>query len=437
VKDRRHRKAAPPETASVRRRSPGKSNTGAKPGQTAILRKDVVRIPPDIAARVRAGHPWIFRDALGLRSPNVAAGTVIEVTDTRGAFVAWALFDPDGPIALRVATRREAERPVGDYFARVVAAAQARRARLLPGIAGGELSAYRVLSGDSEGFPGAAVERYGDYLVVQHYTAASVALREPLYDALEAALRPRAIYEQHRQRPLSGEGPRPPAVLARGELAPPDVEVREGDARFLVDVTAPQNVGLFCDLREGRAVVRALARDQRVLNLFSFTGAFSVYAALGGASEVASIDLAAKGHARARQNFERSGLDPERGQEYYAEDVFKMLAKLESRGRKFDVVVCDPPTFSQAKGRVFAALKDWAELGHAVLSVLEPGGVFMACSNTAKLAADDLERALGEGATRAGTRLVVARRVGLPPDYPVAAGFGDGHYLKCAVTVRD
>src|SRR5262249_49900787 len=148
----------------------------------------------------------------------------------------------------------------------------------------------------------------------------------------------------------------------------------EGDAHFLVDPTAPHNVGLFPDLRLGREAVRALAKGARVLNLFSYTGAFSVYAALGGAAEVVAVDLSAKGHARARRNLELSGLDPERNCEYYAEDVFKMLAKMAARGRTFDIVICDPPTFSQAKGRVFTALKDWAELGQAALGVLVPGG---------------------------------------------------------------
>src|SRR5262249_39844285 len=160
----------------------------------------------------------------------------------------------------------------------------------------------------------------------------------------------------------------------------------------------------------------------------------SVHAALGGAAEVVSVDLAAKCHARARRNFELSGLDPENGREYYAEDVWKMLARFASRGRQFDLVVCDPPSFSQTKGgRVFAALKDWAELTKEALAVLAPGGLFVACSNTFKLSEDELERGLAEGATRAGTSLLVVSRVGLPPDFPVAAGFPEGHYLKCVV----
>ncbi len=269
------------------------------------------------------------------------------------------------------------------------------------------------------------------------FSAATLHFRDPLYDALQKVWQPHAIYEQLRTKPLTGEGPRGPATLVRGETAPVEIVVREGDARFGVDVTAPQNVGLFADLREGRNLIRKLSAGKRVLNLFSFTGAFSVYAALGGATEVVSIDLSAKGHARARRNMELSGQDPERGREYFAEDVFKMLTKMQSRGRTFDLVICDPPTFSQAKGRVFTALRDWAELTAEVLRVLAPGGLMMACSNAVKLDAMDLERALGEGAMRAGNRLFVVSRVGLPPDFPVVAGFPEGHYLKCVLAARD
>src|SRR5262249_51865162 len=117
--------------------------------------------------------------------------------------------------------------------------------------------------------------------------------------------------------------------------------------------------------------------------------------------------------------------------------VFKMLARFQSRERKFDLVIVDPPTFSQAKGRVFAALKDWAELAANVYGVLAPGGLMMACSNAVKLDATELERALGEGAARVGLRSYVVSRVGLPLDFPVAPGFPEGHYLKCVLVSRE
>src|SRR5262249_19826483 len=138
---------------------------------------------------------------------------------------------------------------------------------------------------------------------------------------------PKAIYEQKRHKPQTGEGPREPAHLVRGSHAPVEVEVSEEGLKFIVDPTAPLGTGLFLDLREGRRLVEAHARGRRVLNLFSYTGAFSLYAARGGAKEVVSVDLSQKAHARARRNLSASGL-PESGHEFIAGDAFKVLAKM-------------------------------------------------------------------------------------------------------------
>ena len=164
----------------------------------------------------------------------------------------------------------------------------------------------RLFSGDSEGLPGVNVDRYGDFVVVHWLTAGALPWRDELYDAIEESLHPAGIYEQRRLRPLGGQAPPEPAVRARGAEAPLEVIVEEAGCRFGVDVTAPLGVGFFPDLRAGRDAVAARAADRRVLNLFSYTGAFSVRAAAAGAQEVVAVDTVAKAHARARRNCELS-----------------------------------------------------------------------------------------------------------------------------------
>jgi 23S rRNA (cytosine1962-C5)-methyltransferase len=283
------------------------------------------------------------------------------------------------------------------------------------------------------------VDRYGDYLVVQHYTAATAALHDDLYAALETELAPKAIYEQRRHRSLAGEAPRQPAAeLVRGAPAPVELTVAEDDLKFVVDVTAPLSTGLFADLREGRRAVRAWAKGRRVLNLFSYTGAISVYAQAGGAAEVCAIDVAAKAHARARKNFAASGFDPEKP-EHVVGDVFKVLARFRERGRTFDLTAIDPPAFASAAargGKAWSAMRDYAELISAALEVTVPGGLIVAASSTHKMSNDEFERALAEGAMAAGTRLQIIDRRPLPPDFPTVPGFPEGNYLKCAVAVR-
>jgi 23S rRNA (cytosine1962-C5)-methyltransferase len=401
----------------------------------AQVRKNTVRLPGDIAHRVRAGHPWVYREALGPRPLSPDAGTVIDLVDPDGEFVGRGLYDADSIIALRIFVRNPEVQIDGALIQERVKAAIALRKRLVSD----KLGNVRLINAEADGLPGIVVERYGDYLVVQLYTAAITHLRDDLFDALVKEVAPKAIYEQRRYRSLGGEAPRQAgADLVRGDAAPVEVQIAEDDLNFVCDVTAPLSTGLFADLREGRRSVRQWANGRRVLNLFSYTGAISVYAQAGGATEVVAIDVAAKAHARARRNFTASGFDAEKP-EHIVGDVFKVLARFNERGRKFDLVVVDPPAFASAAargGKPWSAMRDYSELIAAALEVTAPGGLIAAASSTHKMTQQEFEQALAEGALSARTRLQIIDRRGLPPDFPTLPGFPEGSYLKFAVAVR-
>jgi 23S rRNA (cytosine1962-C5)-methyltransferase len=401
-----------------------------------IIRKNTVRLPPDVAHRIRAGHPWVYREALGPRPLVAEPGAVIDCIDEDGEFVGRALYDGDSAIALRVFVRKPDVAIDRRLIGERVRAAIALRRRL---VAFDRLGSLRLVNAESDGLPGIVVERYADYLVTQLFTGAVSGLRDDLYDALEAELSPKAIYEQRRFRSLGGEAPRQAAAeLVRGAAAPVEFEVKEDDLAFVVDVTAPLSTGLFADLREGRRAIRHWAAGRRVLNLFSYTGAISVYAQAGGATEVCAVDVAAKAHARARRNFAASGFDPEKP-EHIVGDAFKVLARFVERSRAFDLVVLDPPAFASAAargGKAWSAVRDYAELVAASLDVLAPGGLLAAASSTHKMSAVEFELALADGAMLAGTRLQIIDRRSLPPDFPVVPGFPEASYLKFAVAVR-
>ena len=407
-----------------------------RPIGAPIVRRSTVRLPPDVARRVRLGHPWVYREALGARPLREDAGAVLELVDSDGELVGRGLFEPEGAIAIRVITR-DPDRAVDAALcaARVKSAVELRR-RFFDF---DRQQSLRVINAEADGLPAIAVERYGDYLVAQLFSQAIEALVPAIYDALEAELKPKAIYEQRRYRSLGGEAPRQAAAeLVRGAAAPVELEVKEGDLTFWVDVTAPLSTGLFADLRAGRAAVREHAKGRRVLNLFSYTGAISVYAQAGGAASVCAIDVAAKAHARARKNFAASGFDPEKP-EHIVGDAFKVLAKFEERKRVFDMVVIDPPAFASAAargGKPWSALRDYSELVAACLRVLAPGGLLVAASSTHKIAPTEFELALAEGAYAAGVELQVIDRRGLPADFPTQPGFPEGNYLKFVIAVR-
>ncbi len=399
------------------------------------MRVGQYRLSPDIAARVRSGHPWVFRDALGSRGVTEPTGSVVELISGNQEFVGRGYVDQEHAIAVRMLTRDPGERVVPGSGVVGVRFSRALQLRWILWAGRPMPSAMRLFSGESEGLPGVTVDRFGEFVVVQWLSQGALSWREELYDAIEATAKPRGIYEQRRFRPLAGQAPPEPAVRARGDEAPLEIVVEDSGCRFGVDVTAPLGVGLFPDMRLGWAAVAAHANERRFLNLFSYTGAFSVFAAKAGAREVMAVDLAAKVHARARRNFELSGLDPAK-MESVSGDAIKTVEKFASRGRKFDVIVCDPPTFSHGPAGQFNVTRDLAQVAAVALPVLEPGGILVFATNSTKVSAADLDRALGDGAAMARADLRVFQRVGLPPDYPVAPGFPEGNYLKVALAVR-
>lgn len=406
----------------------------------------MLRLPDEAAIKLRAGHPWVYRESLGGRPLREAPGELVDLIDQDAAFVGRGYYDPEGAIAVRVLSRDPDEAIGPEAFARRITAARRLREALLPqtaaqtqagqaGAPGEGLSAYRVLHGEGDFLPGITVDRYADFLVAHVYTAALEPHLPAIYDALEAAHAPRGIYMQRRYRPLGGEGAREPAELARGAIAPVEIEVQEGTLRFGVDVTAPLGTGLFPDLRLGRQQVRALAPGRRVLNLFSYTGAISLHAAQGGAREVVSVDLSPKAHARTRRNLQLSGLS-ETGHEFITGDAFPIMARMTERRRAFDLVVADPPAFSQSRGHAFSVQKDYRDLLAAALPLCASGALLVCASNASRFSRQDMETAIGEASWQARRHVRIVGEAGLPPDFPVPAGFSEGHYLKvltCAV----
>ena len=391
----------------------------------------------ELASKIRSGHPWVYRESIDTRRFQATMGSVVSLVDPDGDFIAKCIVDGSTPILMRVISRNPSKEVDRELFTERVRRAIEHRKSL---INFDEFQCFRLINGESDGLPGFHIERYGDYVLAQMYTPAVIEHSEWVYDAIFEILKPKSIYEQRRFKPLSGEAPkRNAARLVRGDAAPVELEIQEGDLKFYADVTAPLSTGLFADLRLGRAAIRRWSKDRKVLNLFSYTGAISVYAKAGGASEVTAIDVAAKAHARARRNFDLSGFDGE-AQEHIADDALKVLARFANRGRKFDMVAIDPPAFASAAkkgGKPWSAVKDYAELVAASLEVLNPGGILAAACSTHKMSHLDFDAALAKGSETTGRELSVVERVGLPVDFPVHVGFPEGNYLKFAICKAD
>ncbi len=380
-----------------------------------------------LARHLRAGHPWVFKKGLA-QLPRIPAGSVVDLVDG-GRFVARGYYDPASAIAVRVLTRDPAE-PVdqGFWIDRVRRCVESRRALLdLTGT-----DAYRLVHGEGDGLPGVIVDLYGAYAVVKLYSAGLTPHRALLVEALMAAVpglqgvvgrdevgRDDADVDEERGngRMLAGpDAPRPLAIVERG-------------AKFLVDVYAGQKTGFFLDQRENRHLVRRLAKGRDVLNCFSFSGGFSVNAALGGARSVFSVDQDADAIGLARENFEANGLEAARF-DFLAADVFELLDSFRKEGRTFDLVILDPPAFAKSQRAVEAAVAGYASLNRQALAVLRPGGLLCTASCSARVSPEAFFEAVKEAAFNARVDLALVEERYQPADHPIRLQFREGRYLK-------
>jgi 23S rRNA (cytosine1962-C5)-methyltransferase len=389
------------------------------------LQKDLVR-------HLRAGHPWVFRKALAHPPKGLPAGTIVDVVEG-GRFVARGYLDPHSPIAVRILTREEGEPVDAAFWRRRVARAVALRRELVRGT-----DAYRLLHGESDGLPGVVADRYLGFAVLKLYSAGLTPWRADIVAALrEEAGDLQGVYGRDEvPRDDDDEGSEGAGRVLWGAEPPERITIEEHGTKILVDVRRGQKTGLFLDQRENRRLVRELARGRpEALNLFSYTGGFSVSAALGGSTHVVSSDLDADALALARETFKANGLDP--ADHAFAQgDCFDLLALYKKQGRRFDLVICDPPAFAKSQKAVESALAGYASLNRAALQVLAPGGLLVTCSCSARVSPEQFGEAVKEAAFKLHVELALVAETRQPYDHPISLQFKEGRYLKAMVLRR-
>ncbi|ACG72719.1 PUA domain containing protein [Anaeromyxobacter sp. K] len=387
----------------------------------------------DLARHLRAGHPWVFRKAVERAPARLPAGTIVDVTED-GRFVARGYYDPHSAISVRILTREPAEAIDAAFWRRRVARAVALRKELVRDTTG-----YRVVHGEGDALPGVVADRYDRHVVLKLYSAGLTPHRAEIVEALHAEQEGVAgVFgrdEIPRDDQDEGEGGGSGRVLWGAE--PPErIAIDEHGMKVLVDVRRGQKTGHFLDQRENRRMVRDLARGRaEALNLFGYTGGFSVAAALGGAGHVVTVDVDRDAIALARENFHANGLDAA-DHAFAAEDCFELLARYKREGRRFDLVVCDPPAFAKSQKAVEGALAGYASLNRAALAVLAPGGLLVTASCSARVSAEQFADAVKEAAYKARVDLALVAETRQPPDHPVSLQFREGRYLKCMVLRR-
>jgi len=376
-------------------------------------------------------HPWIFGGAIGRESgPDDAA--IAELFDPRGKRVASGLHSPHSQIRMRALTFGDDELTADTIRARVLASIARRSA-----IFNDETNAARLIHAEGDDLSGLVVDRYDDLLVVEIANHGLEQLKPLLIDTLQAK---RIFFKNDiparklEHLPLEAEWM--DAEEGSGRLVrsaddertrrPLRSEIRENGLRFIVDPASGQKTGFFLDQRENRATARALSSGKRVLNLFSYTGGFGVYAAAGGAREVENVDVSEAAIALARKNHELN----DAGGIFTAGDAFTVVRQRAAANEQYDFVICDPPAFAKSRGEVDRAARGYKDVNLYAMRLIAPGGLLMTFSCSGHMDLDLFQKVIFSAALDAGRRASFVRRLGAGPDHPVSLFAPEGEYLK-------
>jgi 23S rRNA (cytosine1962-C5)-methyltransferase len=289
-----------------------------------------------------------------------------------------------------------------------------------------ETTACRLIHAEGDLLPGLICDKYGDYLVLQINTAGMERFRELIVSLLTDLLSPRMMYDRSDATTRAQEGLPDSTGPVKEGMFPDLIEIRENNMRFLVDVKQGQKTGFYLDQRDNRALIRGLAQGKRVLNCFSYSGGFSVYASSGGAVAVTSVEASAEALALCKENLMLNNI-PLDSQRLVKADVFQFLRDDQEA---YDLIILDPPAFAKRKGQVKGAVRGYKDINLYAMKRLKKGGMLLTCSCSQHVDASLLQKILSYAAADASRRLQILGSWGAPMDHPIALHHPEGAYLK-------
>ena len=388
-----------------------------------------VHVSPTADWKLRSGHPWLYSDSILEQSRAGELGELAVLYDRHDNFLAIGLFDPNSPLRVRILHRGK-PRTIDDAwwrsrFQEVLARRQ--------GLFDDQTTGYRLIHGENDGWPGLVLDRYAETLVLKVYTAAWLPRLEAVLAIIKNGLpQERLVLRLSRnsqdlaKKQFNLEDGQ---ILFGPSLAQP-VIFRESGLRFEADVVHGQKTGFFLDQRENRRFVETLSAGREVLNAFSFSGGFSLYAARGGARAVTDLDISRHALESATRNFALNKNDSTAAQcrhETTQADAFKWLEQ--NTSRSFDLVVLDPPSLARRETERAGAIQAYARLAGNGISRLRRGGILVAASCSAHVSEAEFFETVREAARKSGRTFHEMKTTGHPPDHP--AGFAEAYYLKC------
>ncbi len=390
------------------------------------MNKEVyLKVKSKFVNKLKSGYPLISKEAVLNVDDSVEEGSIVKLVDERNQFIAKGYFGKQNKGIGWVLSKKENVSFDQEFFENCLKEAIKQRKSYYQS---SETTAFRVFNGEGDGIGGLTIDYFAGFYLLTWYSKGIYHFRDSIIQALKGLVEFKGIYQKKRFDE-KGQYIEEDDFVA-GERGQFPLIVKENGVNFAVYLNESAMVGVFLDQRDVRRTIRdEYAKGKSVLNTFSYTGAFSVFAALGGASKTTSVDLANRSRSKTSEQFTINGIDPET-QAIMVEDVFKYFKYAVKKQVKFDVVILDPPSFARSKKFVFSAEKDYKDLLKEAISITENNGTIVASTNSSAFGMEKFKSFIDIAFKESGSRYKLLEQFSLPEDFKTSKNFPEGNYLK-------
>ncbi|EOB6679394.1 class I SAM-dependent methyltransferase [Vibrio vulnificus] len=372
-------------------------------------------------------HPWIFSRGIDRVEGNPQLGETVDVYGHDGKWLAKAAYSPESQIRARVWSF-EKQNINKAFFVKRIQDAQLLREDV---IERDGLTGYRLIAAESDGMPGVTIDRYQNFFVCQLLSAGAEHQKQNIVDALIEVFPDCNVYERSDVSVRKKEGLQETTGVLHGEMPPKSVVIEENGVKISVDIVGGHKTGFYLDQRDSRQQAMKYVKDKEVLNCFSYTGGFGLYALKGGAKRVINADVSQPALDTAKFNAELNTFDISKKRAVFLNaDVFKLLREYRDQGTKFDVVIMDPPKFAESKAQLNGACRGYKDINMLAMQILNPGGTLLTYSCSGLMDQVLFQKIIADAAVDAGRSVRFVERFEQAADHPTDTAYPEGFYLK-------
>ncbi|EGQ8022928.1 class I SAM-dependent methyltransferase [Vibrio vulnificus] len=372
-------------------------------------------------------HPWIFSRGIDRVEGNPQLGETVDVYGHDGKWLAKAAYSPESQIRARVWSFEKQDINKA-FFVKRIQDAQLLREDV---IERDGLTGYRLIAAESDGMPGVTIDRYQNFFVCQLLSAGAEHQKQNIVDALIEVFPDCNVYERSDVSVRKKEGLQETTGVLHGEMPPKSVVIEENGVKISVDIVGGHKTGFYLDQRDSRQQAMKYVQDKEVLNCFSYTGGFGLYALKGGAKRVINADVSQPALDTAKFNAELNAFDISKKRAVFLNaDVFKLLREYRDQGTKFDVVIMDPPKFAESKAQLNGACRGYKDINMLAMQILNPGGTLLTYSCSGLMDQVLFQKIIADAAVDAGRSVKFVERFEQAADHPTDTAYPEGFYLK-------